>query len=127
MRALLSIAVVATLLLAQALAGTYKGKWSGASGSDGDFHLTLGPDGKGGVKADVMFTLGGQEVKCTVVRIKIEGEKIVDLAYQFSLGDIKLESAITGEKKGSAFEGTYKTKAVADSSAVDEGTWKASQ
>ena len=115
-----------TLALAQGISGSYSGKWTGASGTDGDFHLTVAPDGSGGVRAEVMFTIGGQEVKCKVTRSKIEGEKIVELAYEFTLGDVKLESAIAGAKKGTSLAGTYRTKTVADGSLVDEGTWQAS-
>ena len=47
------------------------------------------------------------------------------IVYTFDLQGNVLESTVNGEIKGRTLEGTYSTKAVADGSAVDEGTWKA--
>jgi hypothetical protein len=54
----------------------------------------------------------------------VDGSKI-EIVYDFDLGDVKLQSTATGELKGKVLEGSYKTKSLADGSAVDEGTWKA--
>ncbi len=121
-----TIVLALTVFLAAAdLAGTYKGTWTGGQAS-GEITLTFrAADGGGTPTADVSFAMGGQDVKCTVTSVKVDGSK-VEVVYQFDLGDTKLQSTATGELKGNTLEGTYKTKAVADGSAVDEGTWKAS-
>ena len=103
--------------------GTYKGTWSGGQ-ANGDIMMKLTTSG-GDTKADVSFALSGQDVKCTVTSVKTDGAKI-EIVYEFDLGDVKLQSTATGELKGKTIEGTYKTKSLADGSAVDEGTWKAS-
>src|SRR5258706_16423901 len=104
------------------LDGTYKGTWSGGQAS-GEITMTLHTAG-GATKADVSFAFGGQEIKCNVTSVKVDGAKI-EIVYEFDLGDVKLQSTATGELKGKAIEGAYKTKSLADGSAVDEGTWKA--
>src|SRR5205814_4779345 len=78
---------------------------------------------KGAWSAEVSFTLGDQEVKCTIVSVKVDGEKLV-VVYDFSVSGLQAESTITGQLKGSTLEGTYSTKG-ADGSHVDDGTWKA--
>src|SRR6266850_72478 len=98
--------ILAITLFAAGLAGTYKGTWSG-SGS-GDFTITL----------------GGETVKTKVTSLKVDGTKL-KVAYQFDLQGTVLESTITGELNGTTLAGDYHTKAVADGSAVDDGTWKA--
>src|SRR5258706_7538164 len=113
------IAVVT--VFAAGLAGTYKGTWSG-SGS-GDFTITLTQAGDDW-KADITFTLGGETVKTKVTSLKVDGSKL-KAAYQFDLQGTVLESTITGELNGTTLAGDYHTKAVADGSAVDDGTWKA--
>jgi hypothetical protein len=97
--------------------GTYKGTWNGAT-ANGDFHLTVRPDGK---SADVGFSMGGEEVACKVVSVKIEGAAI-EIVYQFDLQGNSLQSAIKGSLKGKSLEGTYRT--TAGDSPVDEGAWK---
>jgi hypothetical protein len=115
-----------SFLLAIALfamdAGTYKGTWTGAA-AGGDFRLTLRPDGKGGLGADVAFTIEGQEVPCKVTAQKIDGDAIA-VTYEFDLQGNKLQSAIKGTAKGKTVEGTYKTTAAGTDSTVDEGSWK---
>lgn len=106
------------------LAGTYKGTWSGGQ-ANGDISFTFHPNDGGSPKADVSFTIQGQDVKCTVTSMKVDGSKI-ELVYDFDLGDVKLQSTLSGQLNGKTLEGTYKTKSVGDGSAVDEGTWKAS-
>jgi hypothetical protein len=65
-------------------------------------------------------------VKTQVVSATLDGDKI-EAAYEFTLGDNKLRSAIAGRLNGSRLEGTYKTTAVAAGAQVDEGTWKATR
>ena len=101
-------------------AGTYKGTYTGGNGG-GDFHLTLKADGKGGLTADVGFTIDGAEVPGTITTLKVDGAKIL-LVYDFDLQGAKLQSAIEGTLSGKTLGGTYKTSA--DGSAVDEGSWK---
>jgi hypothetical protein len=123
-------ALLVVLLIASALAtaddlsGTFKGTWTGGQAS-GDITVTFRPaDGGGTPKADVSFTIAGQDVKCNVTSVKVDGSK-VELVYEFELGDTKLQSTVSGQVNGKAMEGSYKTKSLADGSAVDEGTWKA--
>ena len=104
-------------------AGTYKGTWTGGQ-ADGEFTLTLQPGDDGATKADVSFTIAGQDVKCHVTSVKVDGSKI-EVVYDFDLGDTKLQSTVTGQLNGKTIEGSYKTKSLGDGSAVDEGTWKA--
>ena len=105
-------------------AGVYKGKFAGGGG-DGDFRLTLGPDGKGGLKGEVMFTMAGQEVPCKTTSLKIDGARL-KIVYEFDLQGNKLQSAVEGKLKGKTLEGTYKTTIPGSDDAVDQGTWKAS-
>src|ERR1700676_2464604 len=102
-------------------AGTYLGTWAGGNGG-GDIHMTLGPDGKGGLAAQLVgFTIDGQEVTCKVLSTKITGSKI-EIVYEFDLQGNKLQSAIAGAATGKILEGTYKT--TAGDQPVDQGTWK---
>jgi hypothetical protein len=105
-------------------AGKYAGTWSGAGGQ-GDFKIALAPgSAQGEWTAEVSFTLSGQEVKCKTAYIKIDGTKL-EVAYDFSLGDLKARSTIVGQINGSDLSGDYTTKGD-DGSSVDAGTWKAS-
>ena len=83
------------------------------------------PAENGQWKADVVFTMGSDEVKTKVKSVKVDGSKI-DIIYDFDLQGTALESTISGQLTGKVLEGTYKTKTVAEGSPVDEGTWKAS-
>ncbi|HEV2989747.1 MAG TPA: hypothetical protein VG759_14990 [Candidatus Angelobacter sp.] len=105
------------------MAGKYTGTWTGAQ-SGGAIKVALAQTEKGAWSADVSFTLEDQEVKCTTVSVKVDGEKLV-VVYDFSVSGLQAESTITGQLKGASLEGTYSTKA-ADGSHVDDGTWKAS-
>lgn len=120
---ILFLTLALTPLIAQSVAGSYVGTWSGAA--SGDFRLTLTPAAGDAWKADVSFTMGGEEYKTKVVSVKVDGNKL-DVTYQYSLQGNDLQSKVTGELKGKTFEGTYKATTVGDGSAVDEGTWKAS-
>ena len=105
-------------------AGSYSGHWEGASGASGDFHLALASDA-GQWKAEISFGMNGQDVKCKVTALSVEGAKI-HAVYTFDLQSITLESTIDGERAGSKLSGKYRTRVVADNSAVDEGSWDAS-
>ena len=63
-------------------------------------------------------------MKCKTAYIKITGTKI-EVAYDFSLGDLKARSTIVGQIKDNDLSGDYTTKGE-DGSSVDAGTWKAS-
>jgi hypothetical protein len=104
-------------------AGKYTGKWEGASGASGDFHITLASAPEGKWTSEVLFSLGGQDVKCEVKSIRVEDSKL-HMVYTFDLQGTQLESTIDGEMSGKKLGGKYKTRVVADSSAVDEGTWE---
>jgi hypothetical protein len=105
------------------LAGVYTGAWSGASGTAGDFRITLTLAG-GKLKPDVIFTMGSTEVKTKVTHIAVDGMKL-EMKYEFDLGGNRLESTIRGTLSGETMEGKYSTKSVADGSQADEGEWKA--
>lgn len=115
--------IVLLALLASVLAfgaDSYKGKWaSDNSGSGGEIRLTLKPDAK------AVFTLSGQEVPCTNVVSKVEGESI-ELAYDFILQGYKLRSTLRGTIKEGKFSGKYNTATVEDGTAVDAGTFDTS-
>jgi hypothetical protein len=125
-KTVLMISVAALTLIAQdvlAPGTTYKGTYTGGGGN-GDFHLTLKVDDKGGLTAVVGFTIMGQEVPGKITTLKVEGAKI-EMAYDFDLEGTRLTSSIAGTLKGKTLEGTYKT--TAEGAAVDEGTWKTIQ
>jgi hypothetical protein len=116
--------VASFILFAAGLAGTYKGTYSGSAGASGDFVVSLTQADSGEWKSEVTFTLGGQDVKTKITSLKVDGSKVT-IVYEFDLQGTVLESTITGELSGDALAGGYHTKVVADGSAVDEGTWKA--
>jgi hypothetical protein len=121
---LVLLAVSAAALFGEGLAGSYKGSWSGSSGASGDFRITLSSAGEGQWKAEVTFSFSGEDVKTKVTSVDVDGDQ-VKIVYQFDLQDNKLESTVRGRLNGKTLEGTYNTKAVADGSAVDDGSWKA--
>lgn len=103
--------------------GKYAGKWQGASGASGEFRLTLTQAEEGKWTAEVSFAFGGQDVKCKVKSVRVEGEQ-VGVVYSFDLQGFELESTIEGKAAGNRLEGSYKTRALADGSTVDEGAWQ---
>jgi hypothetical protein len=113
--------VLAFVLFAAGVAGTYKGSYSGAA--SGDISVTLKQADDGAWKSEVTFTYDGQDIKTKVTSVSVDGSK-VKIVYEFDLDGNALESTITGELKGTTLAGVYHTKATADGSAVDEGTWK---
>jgi hypothetical protein len=124
MRAVIAVLVMCGALLAASIApGKYQGKWEGASGASGDFKLTLGAGTGEAWTADVSFSLGGADVKCQVKSLAVNDSKI-RVVYTFDLQGTQLESTIEGEQNGEKLGGTYKTRVVADGSAVDEGSWQ---
>jgi hypothetical protein len=115
-----SVMLFAASLAAQdsIAAGTYKGKWNGASGG-GDIHITFRD---GAPTPEIGFTLGGQDVTCKVISYKPEGLKF-RLVYEFDAQGTLLQSATEATVKGKTIEGAYKT--TAGDQAVDSGTWTA--
>lgn len=113
-----------TLVFASTPAGQYDGTWTGTQ-SDGTIKIVLAPAAaQGEWTADVSFTLGGQEVKCKTVRIKVDGQNL-DLAYEFNISGLQATSTVAGKFDGPKLEGTYSTKS-AEGAAVDQGTFKTS-
>jgi hypothetical protein len=122
--AVLALLTMSLPVAADPLAGgKYTGKWEGTSGGSGDFRMTLTPSNSGKWAADVSFTLGGQEVKCTVKTITVTDSKL-QVVYTFDLQGNILESTVEGELTGQKLGGKYKTRAAGDGTAVDEGTWE---
>lgn len=101
--------------------GKYTGTWTGMQ-SDGAINIALGQSAQGEWTADVSFTIGGQEVKCKTVRIKVDGDKL-DLAYEFNVGGLQATSTVAGKFEGEKLEGKYSTKS-AEGADVDQGTFK---
>jgi len=124
MRAVILCFVASFCLFAAGLAGTYKGTYSGSAGASGDFVVSLTQADSGDWKSEVTFTLGGADVKTKITSLSVDGSK-VKIVYEFDLQGTALESTVSGELTGATLSGDYHTKVVADGSAVDEGTWKA--
>ena len=123
MRLIIICLALASVLFAAGVAGTYKGSYSGSAGASGDILVMLKQADDGAWKAEVTFGFGGDDVKTKVTSVSVDGAK-VKIVYEFDLDGNGLESTITGELKGTTIAGDYHTKATADGSAVDEGTWK---
>jgi hypothetical protein len=124
MRALTICLLGSFCIYAAGLAGTYKGTYSGSAGASGEFVVSLTQADGGGWKSEVTFTLAGQDVKTKITSLSVDGSK-VKIVYEFDLQGTALESTVTGELNDATLTGDYHTKVVADGSAVDEGTWKA--
>jgi hypothetical protein len=122
MRLLILCFALVFVLLAAGVAGKYKGTYSGSAGASGDIVVTLKQSDDGAWKSEVSFTFGGQDIKTKVTSVSVDGSK-VKIVYEFDLDGNGLESTITGELKGTTLAGDYHTKATADGSAMDEGTW----
>lgn len=118
---LLAFLLISLLALAAPAAGKYTGTWVGQQ-SDGGINIALAKAAQGDWTAEVSFTLGGQEVKCKTVRIKVDGDKL-DLAYEFNLGGLQATSTVAGQFDGEKLEGKYSTKS-AEGADVDQGTFK---
>lgn len=127
MRFITGIALLVMTAAAQTeMAGKYEGEWSSTNtGTSGKIRLAFSRE-QGAWKADVSFTLGDQDVKCTTTSLKVDGAKLV-VSYTFDLQNNKLESTVTGELSGTTLAGTYRTRAVANDAPVDEGTFKAAR
>jgi hypothetical protein len=124
MRFLAALILATLALTAEPItAGKYTGKWQGESGAAGEFQLTIS-GAAGSWKADVSFTMADQNVPCKVTALTIEGSK-VHVVYNFDLLGNKLESTIDGDRAGPKLSGQYRTRNVADSAPVDQGTWEA--
>jgi hypothetical protein len=114
---LCAIAALAQDKLAPAV---YKGTWAGPSGG-GDFVVTIKNDGKGGLTADLSFTVGGEAAVGKVTSSKVDGAK-VEIVYDFDVQGTKLQVSTVGTLSGKTLSGTYKSSA--EGQTVDEGTWK---
>src|SRR5690349_17505210 len=114
---LLFLTIGISLAAESIAAGKYSGKWEGASGGSGDFVLTLTSEAGGQLKPAVVFTLGGQDVKCTVKSAAVNGSKI-KVTYAFDLQGNALESTIDGDLSGNRLAGKYQTRTVGEGAAV---------
>ena len=124
MRLLSLCFALALILFAAGIAGTYKGSYSGSAGASGDIRVSLKQADDGAWKSEVTFAFGGEDIKTRITSVTVDGSK-VKIVYEFDLDGNGLESTLTGELSGTTLAGSYHTKATADGSAVDEGTWKA--
>ena len=123
MRLLALCFAVALILFAAGIAGTYKGSYSGSAGASGDIRVSLKQADDGAWKSEVSFSFGSEDIKTKITSVTVDGSK-VKIVYEFELDGNGLESTLTGELNGTTLAGSYHTKATADGSAVDEGTWK---
>lgn len=121
--AILVLAFAAALLGQDTIEGKFAGEWSGNSGANGKFQLSVARE-QGKVKCTVSFTFDGDEVPTNVTVCKIDGLKI-EAQYDFDLSGNRLLATIRGERKGNTLTGTYQTKTLAGGAPVDEGDWKA--
>jgi hypothetical protein len=110
-----------SIILLASPAGTYAGKWIGLN-AEGDFKIALLQAEKGEWKAEVSFTYGDADIKCKMVSVKVEEDK-VELVYDFEIANLHARSTVTGEIQGNKMSGKYHTQA-ADGSDVDQGTWQ---
>ena len=124
MRLLSLCFALALILFAAGIAGTYKGSYSGSAGASGDIRVSLKQADDGAWKSEVTFAFGSEDIKTKVTSVTVDGSR-VKIVYEFDLDGNGLESTLTGELNGTTLAGSYHTKATADGSAVDEGTWKA--
>jgi hypothetical protein len=123
MRLIVILLLCAAAVFAEPLTeGTYKGRYEGSSGASGDFRVSLAKTAAGEWSGEVMFLLGGQEVKCTVRSVQVADAKL-KMVYSFDLQGTQLESMIEGELSGGKLGGKYRTQVPGDGSTVDEGTW----
>lgn len=121
---LAAVLLATAFVHAAGVAGSFSGDWTGTAAS-GDFRIKIA-ESDGRAVFEVSFTIGGQEVKTQVTSGKVEGERL-EATYEFTLGEQKLQSAITGRLAGSQLTGSYKTTTVPGGAQVDEGSWKASK
>jgi hypothetical protein len=122
LRIFLMLLVLATMSFAQdkLTPAVYKGTWNGPSGG-GDFIVTIKSDGKGGLAADLSFTVGGEAVTGKVASSKVDGAK-VEIVYDFDVQGTRLQTSTQGTLTGKTLYGTYKS--TAEGQTIDEGTWK---
>jgi hypothetical protein len=106
------------------VAGSYRGQWSGGSGS-GAIRLSLQTGDGGAWKCEATFTLSGENIATTMRQCDVSQSKL-DAAYDFDTQGLTLRSKITGQWKENGFDGTYRTTTPDGSSDVDQGTWSAS-
>ena len=121
--ALLALLPLLCLLAADGIvAGRYTGDWkSNGSGGSGTLGFKLESESDGW-KCDVSFSFAGADVKTTVRTCKVEQSKL-EAAYDFELQGNALQSKISGQWNGKAFEGHYETSTGAET--VDDGSWTA--
>ena len=118
------VAALASALTLLAQAGNYKGEWQGQA-ANGDIRIAL-ESKSGGWTARISFSLAGNEVPTRVTTLEVSATTLT-AEYEFEFGDNKLQSRIEAKIDGEKLEGTYRTKALANGAAVDQGTFKAAR
>jgi hypothetical protein len=119
----IALTAFAGLMFAAAPNGTYKGTWTSANEGGGDLTVIFSAGDSNTLKADVSFTLEGETTKCVVKSVTVEGSKL-ELVMNYEANGNRYEATVSGTFDGKSLSGTYKTKSLADSSAIDSGTWK---
>ena len=119
-----SITLLASALTLLAQAGNYKGEWQGQA-ANGDIRIVL-ESSSAGWTARISFSLAGNDVTTRVTTLEVSATALT-AEYEFELGENKLQSRIEAKIDGGKLEGTYRTKALANGAAVDQGTFKASR
>ena len=104
--------------------GVYKGTWSGPSGG-GDFHrVTIKNDGKGGLTADLSFTVGGEAAVGKVASSKSRWRES-KIVYDF---DVQRDQAANFDPGNAQRQDAFGNLQIdwAEGQTIDEGTWKTS-
>jgi hypothetical protein len=102
--------------------GQYDGTWTSDTGATGKVNITM----RGVNEGDLSFTFQDQVVKPQKVSVKI-GDNQVEFICEVDMEGFKLKTAFLGTMDGKSISGKYQTTSRDDGSAVDSGTWKATQ
>jgi hypothetical protein len=113
--------LLAALLLAVP-GGLYDGTWTSDTGATGKVNITM----RGVNEGDLSFTFQDQVIKPQKVTVKMN-ENQVEFICEVDMEGFKLKTAFLGTVDGKNISGKYQSTSREDGSAVDSGTWKATQ
>lgn len=114
MRTLILLISAAVLLFAAD--GPYVGTWTSTqNGNGGSIRVQIKPE------ARVVFSYESREITTKVVSVE-ETNTGFRIDYDFEIDGFPMRSSVTATLKGESYEGKYRTKSLADSSEVDQGT-----
>jgi hypothetical protein len=121
MRTISYFILFATLVLGGP-GGLYDGTWTSDTGATGKVNITM----RGVNEGDLSFTFQDQVIKPQKVTAKITGNQ-VEFICEVEMEGFKLKTAFLGTVDGKNISGKYQSTSRDDGSAVDSGTWKATQ